>query len=441
MSKFRKDSWERFLANLRSHEGGDAGAFEATRLSALEMLAYRPPERGIPDFSPGNLSLPARWLARHSPSDVVTATRGLLASNSLLACIAVREVVTLLGWHALPLMEDMRGKVIDYRCLIAAVEGALDTRERSPELESAADEILDRLAGNITPPYSPAIVRLVVMRGAGAMLPALSTWECGDSPHLACYASALIEGYHSAGDDGARAVWRRFDFGLPVTAISSMKWKPEWEPLRRLIEREGVPCVRLRSHPEADESTSKESFLLGLPAMASIDDWPAGTSGDKMIYFARLGRDFFALGGYPDFGAIDLWMDGHGAESLQNLEGYVGPFAKAMPARRPSEEGDEPLKRAYLSMEACLELPREDFEEELPEALRDEFDSFKSIAHGFEGNFMHQAFGRIGEDGANLLYVREDLFEGGLSQPVRFSMDPEALQAGDFREVRVSLDY
>ena len=160
-----------------------------------------------------------------------------------------------------------------------------------------------------------------------------------------------------------------------------------------------------------------------------------------MIYFARLGRDFFTLGGYPDFVAIDLWMDGHGAAALENLEGYVGPFAKAMPARGPTEEGNVPFKRAYLSMERCLELPEEDFDEELPEALRDEFVSFKSISHGFEGNFMHQAFGRVGEDGANLLYVREDFFQGGLVRPIRFSMNPEALQAGDFGEVCVSQDY
>lgn len=338
-------------------------------------------------------------------------------------------------------MEEMSGKVIAYPCLIGAVEGALETRENSPELESAADEILARLARNIIPSFSPSIVRLVVMRGAGAMLPALSTWECGDSPHLACYASALMEGYRSGGDDGARAVWNRFDFGLPVAAFSSMKWKPEWEPLRRLIEREGVPCVRLRSHPEAGETTSTESFLLGLPSMESPDAWPTAENGTRMIYFARLGRDFFTLGGHPDFGAIDLWMDGHGAEALENLEGYVGPLAKALPARGPTEEGDVPFKRAYLSMERCLELPLEDFDEELPEALRDEFGSFKSIAHGFEGNFMHQAFGRVGEDGADLLYVREDFFEGGLARPIRFSMDPQALQAGDFGEVRVSQDY
>lgn len=319
----------------------------------------------MPQFSPGNLSLPARWLALQSPADAVNATRDLMASNSLLASSAVREVVAILGRQALPLMEEMRQKVIDYRCLIAAVEGSLETAVSSPELESAADEILARLVANLIPSMGPPIVRLVALRGAGAMLPALRTWESGDCPHLACYASALMEGYRSGGDDGARAVWNRFDFGLPVSAFSSMKWKPEWEPLRRLIEREGVACVRLRSHPEAGETTSTESFLLGLPSMESPDAWPTAENGTRMIYFARLGRDFFTLGGHPDFVAIDLWMDGHGAEALENLEGYVGQLARAMPARGPTEEGDVPFKRAYLSMERCLELPLEDFDEEL----------------------------------------------------------------------------
>jgi len=412
MATYKKGSWDKFLTFLRKHEQGDSQAFAKTREYAINVMAYRPPPKRMSALSPGNMSVPAKWLAMHSPADVVPALRQMIAEDSYLAAMAVRDVLTILGSQALPVLEEMHGKPTDYWCLISAVRGTIDTLAKSAELEQAADKILARLVRNIQPDVAPTIIRLIPHRPLEANHGALEAWLAGEDPQLAFYAAALLNGANRGGQEGALQALAAFNYGLPVAAFEAMSWKKEWEPLRQLIESQAVPCLRIRTHESLERGASGESFFGGIPGWAAESSWPPGRSGAPMTFFARMGGDLLRAGGYSRAGAIDLWADTEGQWEENLLLASLG-LAAATPANSSAEEGSAAsaphLKRAWISFTACLDLPSRAQDPDAPAALKGQFELFSRMAHGFEGNDMHQAFGSQSEDyGFPLLVIRDD---------------------------------